>query len=141
MRQIQYATMEYHVTEFKSPSSLEDLVGMRVPTQEGRITNFSIAMLEQQLGTKASTVKYFPEFRVIDDHQVPSDKIVLAYVPDSKDAKYCQVLYWGRRIKGLEWIGPERMEVARVNQKIEWLTAYKNAIESNLPPPSAPMPR
>ena len=142
LRQIQMATLAYELRELKFPLSLEDLVGIPVPTPEGRVTNLSISLLEQQLGAKVSTVNYFPGFGVLDNGQAPTTEIVLAYIPDSKDnTQYCQVVYRGRRTKGTKWIGAERMEVVRVNQKIEWLTAYKKAIESNLPPPSAPMPR
>lgn len=144
LRQIRSATSAYVLREGKSPSSLEDLVGIDVPTAEGQPTNFSNAMLEQQLGAKVSTINYFPDFSVLDHGQVNTDDIVLAYIPDSEDTQYCYVLYRGyrgRRTKGTKWVGAERMEVARVHQKIEWLTAYKNAVESNLPPPSTPMPR
>lgn len=143
LRQIVWATAQYGLWERKEPSTLEDLVGMTVPTPEGRETNFSISLLEQQLGTNISTINYFPSFHVLAHGQVPIDDIILAFIPDSKDTRYCQVVYMGSafKIKGVKWIGAERVEVARVQQKIEWLTAYKNAIESNLPPPSAPMPR
>ena len=137
LRQIQRATVLYHMEKGKYPLSFEDLVGIDVPTSEGQTTQFSISLLEQQLGGKASTIKYFPEFRILDHGQVPTAEIVLAYFPESKDTQYCQVLYVSRESKGMKWVGVERMEVARVHQKIEWLTAYKNCIESNSPPPSA----
>lgn len=144
LRQIQWATAwyGYGLPERKHPSTLEDLVDIPVPTPEGRKTNFSISLLEQQLGTNISTINYFPGFHILNNGQVPSGDIVLAFVPDSKDTRYCQVVYMDSfKIKGVKWVGAERIEVARVHQKIEWLTAYKNAIESNLPPPTAPMPR
>jgi hypothetical protein len=52
LRQIQWATVMYHAQERKNPSSLDDLIGIEVPTSEGQTTQFSISLLEQQLGGK-----------------------------------------------------------------------------------------
>jgi len=138
LRQIQMATTLYEAQNGRIPSSLDDLIGIDVPTSGGQITQFSISLLEQQLEAKASTIRYFPEFQIFDYGQVPTYEIVLAYLPESKDTQYCQVLFRGIfRTKGMKWIGAERMEVVRVHQKIKWFTAYRNCILSNSPPPSA----
>jgi hypothetical protein len=72
LRQILTATKLYGLTP---PSSLEDLAGMQVPTSDGQLTNFSIRLLEGEIGVTASTIKYFPEFRVLDPHVPPPRKL------------------------------------------------------------------
>jgi hypothetical protein len=134
LRQIGVATAQHEMSKNKPPASLVDLVGMDIPTSDGQLTQFSVALIEQEIGTNISAIKYFPEFGVVDFGQVPPEKIVLSYIPELGNTEYCQVLYYdGKRTT-------ERTSLLKVNQKIEWLNSYKNSLKSNLPPPSAPMP-
>ena len=129
LRQVQRASTEYGLREGKSPSSLEDLTGITVLTSKGEKTPFSIKALELELGTNASAVQFFPEFRALAFGTVPDDENVLAYVLEFKKPAFCQVIFRNGKM--------QQVRTDELEKKIEQLRNLLNEVGKTNKPPGA----
>jgi len=118
LRQVRLATLEYGIREGKEPRTLEDLAGITVRDSKGATIPFSVRALEQELGTNASAVRYFPEFSGLAFGTVPIDEIVLAYVPESGDPAFCRAIFRGGRMEQIRLSEVERI-VERLRELLQ----------------------
>jgi hypothetical protein len=83
---------------------LNDPVGITVLTSKGEEVPFSILLLERELGTNTTVIKYFPEFRALNFGAVPGDEIVLAYVQDFSNPDFCRAIFRSGRMQRLRTV-------------------------------------
>jgi hypothetical protein len=98
LRQLHVASVYYWQTHQAPPSSLNDLIGIRVPPSEGPFIPFSRDLLAQELGTNVSALVYTPEFLALTNVGTNAP-VVLGYLPEANDPSICHVLYFDGKVK------------------------------------------
>jgi hypothetical protein len=98
LRQIYVATLKYSQIHGKAPSNMNDLNGIMVPPSKGAFVPFSKEALSRELGSRASSVAYFPEFLALSS-MFTNDPIVLAYISDSNSVSSNVVLELNGKIR------------------------------------------
>lgn len=101
LQQIRHASLVYDIREGKAPSSMNDLAGITVLASDGKRIPLSTNILEEELGTNISAIKYYPEFRALGFGAVPDNENVLAYIAEFKNPEYSQVIFYGGNTKQL----------------------------------------
>jgi len=127
LRQVHFATMRYEIRENKAASSLDELMGVTVRNSKGENIPFSIKSIQQELGSNAPAVKYFPEFTALDFGVMLGDRIVLAYVSESAPSSFSQVIFRSGRI--------QRTRTEDVEKRIQQLRSTLTQFEATNKPP------
>ena len=128
LTEIYWGTIDYDMRENKAPSSLKDLEGTTVLNSSGQKVLFSVKALEKELGTNASVIAYFPEFRALGFGQIPPRDILLAYVPDASDKSKCLAIFLDR--------GIHEATVFSLNSRVLSLRAALASLPSTNKPPA-----
>jgi hypothetical protein len=129
LRQVYIASTEYALRKGKAPSSLDDLEKITVPNSNGEKMLFSIKALEQELGTNASAVRYFPEFRALEFDTMTGNEIVLAYIPELNNTGFGQVIFRNGRMQRVRLSDVQRA----VEQQEHLLEGVKRESATNEP--------